>query len=472
MTARRYDLAIIGAGSVGLIAADFARKLGARVVLLERDRIGGDCTWTGCVPSKSLLKVARVAHEIRTAARFGVQAQPPVVDMSEVRRYVRSTIATVYEGTTPEALRGKGIDVLFGAASFLDAHVLAVGEHRIWAKKILLASGAEPSVPRLPGLDGVPYVTYREIFENDRLPSSMAVIGGGPVGVEIAQAYQRLGTSVTIFAERLLPKEEPDASIIVARVLQREGVQLVTERATSVARVDDRTISVRSQHEQRECALLFVAAGRRPVLDGLHLEAAGVAYSEHGITVNDRLQTSAKNIYAAGDVLGGAQFSHYAGWQGFQAARNALLPGSASGLAAAIPRVTFTDPEVAQVGMTEIEARKAHAEDVVVASWPIVREDRAVCDDDRDGMLNVITTRRGALLGATIVGHRAGDVIAEITLAMRHKLTIRDLAATIHPYPTYSTGLQLLASEMAVDQALAGVGGTLLRTASKIARAG
>ncbi|MDQ6944657.1 MAG: FAD-dependent oxidoreductase, partial [Candidatus Eremiobacteraeota bacterium] len=396
MTATTYDLAIIGAGSVGLIAADFARKLGARVVLLERDRIGGDCTWTGCVPSKSLFKVARVAHEMRTAARFGVQPQPPVVDMVAVRRYVRSTIDTIYAGTTPDALQRKGIDVLFGAASFVDSHVLAVGEQRLAAKKILLATGAGPSLPSLPGLDDVPYVTYRETFENDRLPKSMAVIGGGPVGVEVAQAYQRLGTRVTIFAERLLAKEEPEASEIVPRVLQREGVRIVMERATSVARVDG-GVSVRSQQMQAECELLFVASGRRPVLDGLNLDAAGIEYSENGIAVNERLQTTAKHVYAAGDVLGREQFSHYAGWQGFQAGRNALLPGNASGFAAAVPRVTFTDPEVGQVGLTEAEARAARPNDVTVASWPIEREDRAVCDDDRDGTLKLITTRRGAI---------------------------------------------------------------------------
>jgi pyruvate/2-oxoglutarate dehydrogenase complex dihydrolipoamide dehydrogenase (E3) component len=469
MSGNPYDLAIIGAGSAGLIAADFARKLGARVILLERDRIGGDCTWTGCVPSKSLLKVARVAHETRTAARFGLQSQPPVVDMAAVREYLHSTIARIYEGTTPDALRRKDIEVHFGAVRFVDAHNLAVGDERIRAKKILIATGAHPRIPSLPGLDVVPYSTYQNIFENDRLPRSMAVIGGGPVGVEVAQAYQRLGARVTIFAERLLPKEEPEASEIVRSVLQREGLQLVAERALSVAR-NGNQISVRSQHGQTDCDLLFVAAGRRPTLDGLNLEAAGVAYSERGIETNHRLQTSTKHIFAAGDVLGRQQFSHYAGWQGFQATRNALLPGSASGVAADVPRVTFTDPEVAQIGKTEAEARAAHANDVVVTSWPIDREDRAVCDDDRDGLLKLITSRGGTILGATVVARRAGDVITELVLAMRHKLEVSQLAGTIHPYPTYATGIQLLASDVAVDHVLSGLSGRLIRAASRIAR--
>jgi len=224
-----------------LIAADFAVKLGARVALLERDRIGGDCTWSGCFPSKSLLKVAKVAHDLRTASTFGIQSQPPVVDMVQVREYLRSTIRQIYKGTTPEALRQKGMDILLGPVSFVDPHTLTVGDQRLTAKKIVIATGAEPVLPPLPGLSEVPFSTYRQIFENDHLPTSMVVIGGGPVGVEIAQAYQRLGTQVTIFAERLLPKEEPEASEILVRLLEREGLQIVPERAVSVEQAGHRS---------------------------------------------------------------------------------------------------------------------------------------------------------------------------------------------------------------------------------------
>lgn len=469
MSTEKYDLAIIGAGSVGLIAADFAVKLGARVALLERDRIGGDCTWSGCVPSKSLLKIARVAHYIRTASTFGIQSQPPIIDMVQVREYLRSTIRQIYKGTTPEALQEKGMDVLLGTVSFVDLHTLTVGNQRIMAKKMLIATGAEPVIPTLNGLNDVPFSTYRQIFENDHLPQTMVVIGGGPVGVEIAQAYQRLGTQVTIFAEQLLPKEEREASEILLRVLQREGLHIVSERAISVAKAGNR-ITVQSQRNQVQCNLLFIAAGRRPTLDGLNLEAAGVKYSDKGIQVDDHLQTSTSTIYAAGDVLGGQQFSHFAGWQGFQAARNALLPGSNSGFSSAMPRVTFSDPEIAQVGLTEAQARFAHAGDVVIASWPIDRVDRAVCENDRDGMLKIITRRGGNILGATIVGHRAGEAIMEIVLAMQHKLKISDIAGTIHPYPTYSTGIQLLATEVAVEHTLTGFSGKLIRAASQMAR--
>lgn len=469
MTEERFDLAIIGAGSVGLIAAEFAAKLDARVVLLERDRIGGDCTWTGCVPSKALIRVAKTAHAMRTASRFGITSTAPVVDMAAVRTYLRSTIEHIYAGTTPEALQRKGIDVMLGPVSFVDPNTLAVGEQHIRSKHILIATGAGPVIPWTPGLSDVPFSTYRDLFDRDRLPESMLVLGGGPIGVEIAQAYQRLGTRVTMFAEGLLKKEEPEASAIVLRVLQREGIVVVPERVLSVSQTGNR-IGARSQTRQIEGDLLLVAAGRRPMLEGLNLEAAGVRYSDHGIQVNDRLETAMPHIYAAGDVIGGAQFSHYAGWQGFQAARNALLPRSASGFAAAMPRVTFCDPEVAQVGKTEAEARAVHGHDNVVATWPIDRVDRAVTDDDRDGMMKVVTKRDGSILGATIVAHRAGEAIAEIVLAMHKHLSVSDLAGTIHAYPTYSSGIQLLTSEMAIDHMLRGPLGSLIRTASKIAR--
>jgi pyruvate/2-oxoglutarate dehydrogenase complex dihydrolipoamide dehydrogenase (E3) component len=468
MSTEQYDFAIIGAGSVGLIAADFAVKLGARVALLERDRIGGDCTWSGCVPSKSLLKVAKVAHDLRTASTFGIAAHPPVVDMVRVRAYLRSTVEQIYQGTTPEALRHKGMDILLGPVSFVDPHTLAVGDQRISAKKVLIATGAEPALPSISGLSEVPFFTYRQIFENDHLPASMVVVGGGPVGVEIAQAYQRLGTQVTIFAERLLAKEEPDVSELLLRVLEREGLRLIPEKAVSVEKFGHGVVT-RSAGHRVESDLLLVAAGRKPTLDGLNLEAAGVTYSGQGIEVNDRLQTSVATIYAAGDVLGGEQFSHLAGWQGFQAARNALLPGSSSGFPSVMARITFTDPEVAQAGLTSAQALAAHP-DAVVSTWPISKVDRAVCENDRDGMIKIIATPAGTILGATMVGQRAGEAIMELVMAMQNKLKVSDLASTIHPYPTYNSGIQLLATEMAVEHSLTGFSGRVLRTTSKLTR--
>src|SRR5262249_21891650 len=304
-----FDLVIIGAGAGGLTAADLAVRLGARVALIEKDRIGGDCTWTGCVPSKSLLKAAKIAHDVRRAERFGIRTSAPVSDMERVREYVRQTIQQIYPSHTPEALRAKGIDVILGTGRFVDPNTIAVGARRLHAKKILLTTGARPMIPDVDGLKSVPFVTYERIFENNHLPSGMVVMGGGPLGIEMAQAYQRLGAQVTVVAERLLPKDEPEARKVMEDVLQREGMKLVRGRAKS-ARSEGYKIVVTTDSDEARGDLLLVASGRVPVVAGLDLEEAGVKYSEKGIPVDAWLRTNIKHIYAAGDDAGGYQFSH------------------------------------------------------------------------------------------------------------------------------------------------------------------
>lgn len=464
-----YDLAILGAGAAGLTAADFAVHTGAKTVLLENDRIGGDCTWTGCVPSKSLIKVATVAHHARTASRYGVQVTAPIVDMAQVRSWLQSTIQQIYAPTEPDNLRRKGMDVLLGPTRFLDSHSLQVGERRIRAKKILICTGAEPKIPPVSGLDAFPYSTYQQIFDNDRLPQHLLVIGGGPIGCEIAQAYRRLGSEITLFAERLLPAEEPEVSAIICKVFAQEGLRLIAARAKAARRQGDQ-ITVESDAGAATGDLLLVAVGRAPRVEGFGLEAAGVRYSDHGIQVNNHLQTSASNIYAAGDVIGGPQYSHLAGWQGFQAVRNALFPGNNRGSTAALPRITFTSPEVAQIGLTEEAARKKSRGDLQVKAFDIGRVDRAVNEDDHLGLLKIVARRNGLIVGASIVGERAGEAITEISVAMRNRLTVSDLAAAIHPYPTYSTGVQLLATSMAVERSFSGTSGKLIRGLSPLWR--
>ena len=470
MNTSEYDLAIIGAGAAGLIAADFAVQLGAKTALLEKGRIGGDCTWTGCVPSKSLIKVATVAHHARTASRYGVNVSAPAVDMMQVREYLRATIQQIYEPTMPEALRKKGMDVLLGDTRFLDPHSLEVGTRRIRAKKILINTGAEPRIPVVAGLADVPYSTYLQIFDNDRLPERMLVVGGGPIGCEIAQAYRRLGAEVTLIAERLLPAEEPEVSQLMSRIFEQEGIGRVVARAESV-RKKDGVITVEAKAGDATGDLLLIATGRAPLVRNLGLEAAKVSYSERGIQVNDHLQTTTSHIYAAGDVIGGPQYSHLAGWQGFQAVRNALLPGNNAGMSDALPRITFTVPEVAQIGLTERAAReKFKPGDLEIMTFDISKVDRAVNEDDRLGLLKIIARRDGILLGASIVGERAGETITEIAIAMRNRLKLSDIAATIHPYPTYSTGVQLLATRMSFENAFSGASGKVIRRLSAMWR--
>jgi pyruvate/2-oxoglutarate dehydrogenase complex dihydrolipoamide dehydrogenase (E3) component len=469
MSKQQYDMVIIGAGAGGLIAAGFAVQLGAKVAIVEKDRIGGDCTWTGCVPSKALLKVAKIAHHVRTASQYGITSTAPEIDMTKVRDYVKGAVQQIYQGTTPEALRAKGIDVYLGGARFLDASKIIAGDATLHAKHFLIATGASPVIPEISGLGDVPFVTYHQIFDVRDLPRSMIVVGGGPVGAEISQAYQRLGAQVTIVGETLLPKEDEDVRELMEQVFTGEGIRRVKGRAKAARKEGDLIVVSTGQTEARG-NLLLVAAGRKPNVEGLDLEKAGVKYTNKGITVDNELRTTVSHIYAAGDILGTYEFSHFAGWQAFQAARNALLPGNSSGKTDIVPWVTFTDPEVAHVGLAELQARSQFGNELKVRRWPIEKIDRAVCEDDRNGFIKILAKSDGSILGATIVGERAGEAITEIVLAMKHGLKVGDVAGTIHPYPTYSTGVQLLTTEMAIEKRLSGASGKIIRGLSAVAR--
>ena len=360
MNSRRedgYDLVVIGAGSAGLVAADFAARFGARVLLIEKDRIGGDCTWTGCVPSKALLHAASLAHQSRVASHLGIRVGGVEVDFPAVMRQVRQAVARVYSFETPEQLAKRGVAVEQGQAHFLDQHSVAVGGRRIHGRSFVICTGAVPQRPSLAGLDAVPYLTYEEVFELDELPDGLLVLGGGPVGVELAQAFARLGSHVTLLEKesRLLSAADPEAGVVLARVLAAEGVTIETGFEAVDARDTGGEIVLSSKRARFAGDRLLVATGRRPDVEGLDLERAGVAYDERGVRADHNLKTSQSHIYAAGDVTGSFQFTHYAGWQGYAAARNALLPGSARGLAETVPWAVFTEPELAQVGLTEAQ---------------------------------------------------------------------------------------------------------------------
>ncbi len=459
-----YDLIIIGAGSGGLTAAEFAVKLGIKVALVEKERIGGDCTWTGCVPSKALLKAAKVAHEARSAGKYGILTDPPATDMNQVRNYVRQVIADIYQHETPEKLVGKGIDVVIGAAHFVDPHTIQVGQRRLSAKKLILATGAHPFIPPVPGLDEVPYLTYLQMFDNDQLPERLLVMGAGPIGSEIAQAYQRLGSQVTLVDIGLMPKEEPEVAEVMGRVFTREGIKFVAGLVTAACRAgNDIALNVKEQKIQGD--MLLVAVGRAPNVGGLALDQAGMKYSAQGIEVDKNLRSNVKHIYAVGDcVKGNYQFTHVAGWQAVQAVRNALLPGTSNGFSEAVPWTTFTDPEVAHVGLTEAEARQEFGNGVVgVKLWPMSRTDRAVAENDQEGFIKVIHKKNGKVLGATVVASRAGEIITEFALALKRGLKLFDLANVIHVYPTYSVGTMQLAGQVVVDNLLSGLSGQALR---------
>ena len=465
------DLVVLGAGSGGITAARFAARAGARVALIEKDRIGGDCTWTGCVPSKALLKVARVAHQACNASGFDLsETSVGPVDLKEVMDYVRRSISEVYRYETPEVLRQEGVDVRIGRARFEDANTLAVasveGETTVTAKKILLCTGARPTIPNLQGLSGVPYLTSEQVYDLEALPEHLLVVGGGPVGVEMAQAFRRLGSRVSLFQEsgRLLPRDEPEAAETLARILRNEGLGLhLGARVTSVA-LGDGGVLVLTDAGEVSGDTLLVATGRTPNVDTMDLLRAGVKFTEGGIPVDGSLRTNIKHIYAAGDVVGGPQFTHYAGYQAFIAARNALFPGASKGVAESVPWTTFTDPEVARAGPTEAEARNKYRDgDVGVRFVPMERVDRAVTESDTAGFIKVVHRKNGTVLGATVVAERAGEAVHEWVLAISNRLKMSDLAGTIHVYPTYSIANQQLASAYSVESFLNSRAGKLLK---------
>ncbi|MDA0733311.1 MAG: mercuric reductase [Chloroflexi bacterium] len=472
MANQNYDLIIIGGGSAGLTAAGFAVQLGKKVALVEKDRLGGDCTWTGCVPSKALVKSAKVAHDMRHANRYGVGPAEPVIDIRAVLDHVRSVVDQVYQPESPDALRAEGVDVHLGQASFVDPHTITVGEARLSAHRFLIATGAHPFIPPIDGLDSVDYLTYESIWDLESLPKRLVVIGGGPIGCELAQALCRLGAGVTLLEDdtRILPQEEPEVSALIQQQMAEDGVEFrLNSRAQRIWKQDGEIHIVAGGQELTGDALLL-SVGRRPTVDGLDLEQAGIEYSSRGIAVNDQLRTSQRHIYAAGDCTGGYQFTHYAGFQGFMAVRNALLPGAATAVLDRVPSATFTDPEIAHVGLTEAQASEKYGDGAVVCSWPMERVDRAITEGDTAGFIKIVHRPDGTILGVTIANSRAGEMIQEWILAMDRRMKIGELVNSLHIYPTYSMASQQAALHIKVGQMLTGTSGRIIRGLARLMR--
>ncbi len=465
------DLLVIGAGSGGLTAARFAARVGARVVLVDRRPPGGDCLYTGCVPSKALLKAARVAHEMRRADRWGLEPAPHKADLRAVMTRVEEAIAAVFERDSPEALERAGVHFIQASASFVAPHEVALhaGDRvrRVRAERVVIATGARPRRPPIDGIGDVAYETYETIFALRALPPRLLVVGNGPIGAELTQAFARLGSRVTLFCpgDATVAKIDPEAAAILGDVFRDEGVDVrLRSRVTRVRRGDDGAILVvDASGEEIAGDVLLVAAGRVPEVSGLDLAAAGVALAPSGaILVDDHLCTTARHVFACGDCTGGPQFTHHAGFQGFVAARNALFPGRSRGVRDA-PWTLFTEPEIAAVGLDETSARRTHGGDVVVTRWPLAHVDRAQAEHEARGFLKVVHARGGRVLGACIAADRAGELAGEIALAIVKRATLADLAAAPHVYPTYAMGFQELAFEAATNRSLSGLRGRVLR---------
>ena len=458
-----YDLVVIGGGSAGLTAADFAARIGAKVLIVT-EQVGGDCTWTGCIPSKTLIRIARLAHDQLHAGEDGIGTGEVRVDFPRVMAEVRAAIARVYANETPEVLAKRGIEVAIGGVRFVDAQTIQAGERRIGAKHFVICTGAEPAVPPIPGLPSVHYLTYETVVDLNRLPATLIIVGGGATGVELGQAFARLGSSVTVIDRRtsLLPDADPEAAAIIRHRLESEGVRVQTSAVVTGVATDAAQVVVEIGPSQLKGDSLLLAAGRRPRTEGLELERAAVEVHEGAIRVDTNLRTTNPRVYAAGDVTGGFQFTHYAGWQGYVAARNALLPGTQDGLRRNIPWAVFTDPEIAQAGLGEAQARTQFT-DVKVLRLELERVDRAQTENERDGFVKLITTAGGKLVGATVASRAAGETINELALAIDRELTISELASTIHVYPTFGFAIQQLAAEVSLETATSGARGNVTR---------
>ncbi|GGC62762.1 dihydrolipoyl dehydrogenase family protein [Hoyosella rhizosphaerae] len=429
-----WDLLVVGGGSAGIVSAKTAVKLGASVLLVESHRTGGDCLWTGCVPSKSLLAAAHHVAHARRGAEVGVHVGDITVDFAAVMAHVRSAISTIEPIDTPEALEADGITVVSGRAVFTSPHTADVNGKSVRFRQALIATGAAPILPPIPGLNNA--LTSETVWDLDELPARLLVIGGGSIGCELSQAFARLGSDVTLVeaGPRVLPAESPAASRIINDVLEHDGVTIHTGQ--SVSHIEG-TRAVLSNDDTVEFDQVLVAVGRAARTDKLGLDAAGVRVNDHKQVMIDRhLRTTNPRIWAAGDVTPLPQFTHTAGTFGSLAASNAVLGIRRKVNTALIPRVTFTDPEVASVGESTPTVNSRLREHTVTHD----HLDRAVTENSTRGFSSLVFDRKSRLVGATVVSPRAGETIGELTLAMKLGLRSRDLAGTIHPYPTYNDG--------------------------------
>jgi pyruvate/2-oxoglutarate dehydrogenase complex dihydrolipoamide dehydrogenase (E3) component len=444
MTNSDYDIGIIGGGAAGLTVAAGAAQLGAKTLLVEKeDRLGGDCLHFGCVPSKTLIKSAQVYHLMKNATEFGLpQAEVPDVNFKQIRHRIQSVIATIQEHDSEARFCKLGAKVIFGQARFVDEHIIQVNGKQYHAKNWVIATGSSPALPPIPGLDGTPHLTNKEIFYLDHLPASMIVLGAGPIGIEMSQAFNRLGTQVAVVdrADQILIKEDKDMADTVQEVLAAEGVafhlnasiqevrDLGTEKQVTLANADGKKRELRAE-------VLLVAMGRGANTQGLGLDAIGVKVERTGIKVDKRLRTSRKHIYAAGDVNGGFQFTHAAGYEGGIVVSNAIFHLPRKVDYTFLPWATYTHPELASIGMSEKSAAAAGIE-TRVWTEAFKDNDRSLAEGEETGRIKLVVDTKEKPLGVQILGPRAGDLIGEWVAALNGKVKIATLAGAIHPYPT------------------------------------
>ena len=445
---QHYDLVALGGGTGGLVAAAGGAYLGLHTAIVEKHALGGDCLWTGCVPSKALIASARLARQMNRAAGLGLTPNGERHDFRAVMERMRAARATVAHHDDPERFRKMGVGVHFGTARFLDPGTVEVeGAGTLRAKRFVVATGAVPAIPPIAGLADAGYWTYETVFDENELPDSITIMGGGPIGVEFAQVFARLGSKVTILemAPSILIREDPDVAAFMHRLLEQEGIEIRTGAAvTGVRSENGRAVVETNDGGSITVGQLFVATGRRPCTDGMDLEAAGIRTERGAVVVDHHLRTTSKSAWGVGDVTGALQFTHVAEQMAKVALRNSVLPAKTKIRYDSVPWVTFTDPEVAHVGMSEAEAAEAGG---TTYRYEMNDLDRAIVDGSAVGFVKISADRKGKVIGATIVAHGAGDLLMPLVLAKTHGLSLSQVANTIFPYPTMVEGVKRASGE-------------------------
>ena len=433
----KADLCIIGAGSGGLSLAAGAAQLGRKVVLFEEGEMGGDCLNTGCVPSKALIAAASRAHAMRNSGKFGIAPVEPEIDFAAVMDHVHGVIAAIAPIDSQERFEGLGVNVVRAHATFTGERSVEGGGVNVRAKHIVIATGSRPFIPPIEGLGETPHLTNETIFNNRTLPGHLIVIGGGPIGVELAQAHARLGAEATIIegGPSILGKDDPELVDVVRTQLIKDGVRIIEGAVVDAVAGDENGVTVRAGQQTIAGTHLLVAVGRAPTVDGLNLEAAGVDYDRKGVKVDGALRTTNKRVYAMGDVAGGRQFTHVAGYHASVLVRRILFKAPAKNNEHLAPWVTYTDPEIAQAGLTEREAKEKFG-NIKVARWEASENDRAQAERDMRGLIKVMTKNNGEILGASIVGKEAGELIQPWAYALANGQKIKSFTNYIAPYPT------------------------------------
>ena len=449
-----FDVIAIGGGTAGMTAAKLCREAGARVCLVDRARLGGDCLYTGCVPSKTLIASARLFHDVKRAASFGVEVSDARLNFGAVQARARAVIDEIGQTESPRVFEDLGIRVRFGEARFVSAHELQVGAETLTADKFVIATGSHPAIPPVTGLREAEPLTNETVFELERLPESLAIVGGGPIGCELAQTFARFGSRVTVVHSRpqLLPREDPELAVALSKTLEREGIELLLDAKLFEVRRTERgvhlSVNIPQGLREVQAEQLLVAAGRQPNVDGLDPGRAGVEVDNTGVKTDACLRTTAANIWACGDVTSKHQFTHVAYEQASVVARN-IRSKKTTWNDRVVPWTTFTDPELARVGLTEHEAREKYGDKLQILRLPFSKIDRALCENDPEGLIKILIAPGwmrgkfgGEIVGAHILGRAAGELLPEILVAMRSRLPAGLVAWPMHVYPTLGTGVR------------------------------